>query len=122
MAETSELFPDLTPRTLRELCLEVNLSKQRVWTLINAGRVNAPLKISTRRWVYPPQAFAAAIAAIQSGRQDRETQQTMRHRLRIRREAERARKAEAQARLKLEEAAARRVVMEKRLSQLEPAT
>ena len=112
----------LTPRTDRDLCLEVNLSKQRVWKLIKSGRVNAPIKISTHKWFYPPQAFAAAIAAIQSGRKDLETQQTMRHRLRIRREAERARKAEDQARLKLEKWAARRVVLEKQLSQLEPAT
>jgi len=112
----------LTPRTVRDLCLEVNLSKQRVWILIKAGRVPAPLKVSTHKWVYSQHGFQAAVAAIQSGRKDRETQQTMRHRLRIRREAERARKAEDQARLKLEKWAARRGVMEKRLSQLEPAT
>ena len=51
MAETAELFPDQTPKTIRDLCLEVNLSKQRVWNLINQNRVPAPLKVSTRKWV-----------------------------------------------------------------------
>jgi len=117
--ETNDLFPDQAPRTVRDLCLEVNLSKQRVWTLIKAGRVPPPVQVSERKWVWCPQVFAVAVAAIQSGRQDRETQKTMRHRLRIRREVERHRKAEEKARKRVEEAATRRAREEMRLKSLE---
>lgn len=117
--ETNDLFPDLTPRTVRDLCLEVNLSKQRVWTLIKAGRVPPPVQVSERKWVWGPKVFAEAVAAIQSGRQDRETQKTMRHRLRVRREVERlSRKAEEKAR-KASEAAALLAREEMRLKSLE---
>ena len=113
--ETNELFPDLTPRTVRDLCLEVNLSKQRVWTLIKAGRVPPPVQVSKQKWVWGPKVFAAAVAAIQSGRQDNETQKTMRHRLRVRREVDRYQKA----RKRVEEAATRRAREEMRLKSLE---
>lgn len=117
--ETNDLFPDLTPRTVRDLCLEVNLSKQRVWTLIKAGRVPSPVQVSKQKWVWGPKVFAAAVAAIQSGRQDRETQKTMRHRLRVRREVERlSRKAEEKAR-KASEAAALLAREKMRLKSLE---
>ena len=74
-------FPEFEPKSVRELCLEVKLSKQRIWNLIDSGRIPAPLKISTRKWVYPPQAFLAVVTIIQSARQDRETQRIMRQKL-----------------------------------------
>ena len=117
--ETNELFPDLTPRTVRDLCLEVNLSKQRVWILIKAGRVPPPVQVSKQKWVWGPKVFAAAVAAVQSGRQDNETQKTMRHRLRVRREVDRHRKVEERARKRAEEAATRRAQEEMRLKTLE---
>ncbi len=108
MAETAELFPDQTPKTIRDLCLEVNLSKQRVWNLINQNRVPAPLKVSTRKWVYSQHGFQAAVAAIQSGRQDQATQRGMRLTMRLRRELERAKVQEAKV-------AAYRAFIQKRL-------
>lgn len=117
--ETNDLFPDQAPRTVRDLCLEVNLSKQRVWTLIKAGRVPPPAQVSPRKWIWCAEMFAEAVAAIQSGRQDRETQKTMRHRLRVRREVERlSRKAEEKAR-KASEAAALLAREKMRLKSLE---
>lgn len=77
-------FPEFEPKSVRDLCLEVKLSKQRIWNLIDSGRIPAPLKISTRKWVYPPQAFLAVVTIIQSARQDRETQKTMRQKLKER--------------------------------------
>jgi hypothetical protein len=115
MAETADLFPDQTPKSIRDLCLEVNLSKQRVWKLINQNRVPAPLKVSTRKWVYSPQGFRAAVAAIQSGRQDLETQRVMRHRMRLRRELERVKAHEERVKAQEAKVAAYRASLQKRL-------
>jgi predicted DNA-binding transcriptional regulator AlpA len=77
-------FPEFEPKSVRDLCLEVKLSKQRIWKLINSGRIPAPLQISPQKWVYPPQAFLAVVTIIQSARQDRETQRIMRQKLKER--------------------------------------
>jgi predicted DNA-binding transcriptional regulator AlpA len=77
-------WPEFEPKSVRDLCLEVKLSKQRIWNLINSGRIPAPLKISTRKWVWGPKVFAAVVAAIQSERQDRQTQRIMRQKLKER--------------------------------------
>ena len=103
MSETTagELWPELTGKTVGDLALECQLSKQRVWTLIHAGRVPSPLRITTRRWEYSPQAYRAAVSAVLSRLQDTHAQVTMRVAMRLRREltkatqrVERARRAE----------------------------
>lgn len=51
-------------KTVASLCKSTGLSRQRIWILINQGRIPGPMQISPKRWCYTEETFAQAMEGL----------------------------------------------------------